>query len=346
MRRGRVFPRRPDPGLPVPADLIEVFAGRDLTGDGVMKLPFLRALRLAWPRARIVWLTAGKSVFASTLRPLTVDLLDEVIEDTGIGESWLDVLRPRVDLRLADLKGADLLIDTQRQLRTSLSLSRLRPKIFISAAGGWLLSARAPASREKPPSMLGQMMRLIAACDIEVDCSDLPPLKLPRAMEEDAARRLAGGGPPLVGLAPGAGDRGKCWPLERFLGLGAALAARGLTPVVLLGPAEQDWGEPVARELPGALLPVRAGDSPLMTLAIARRLAVAVANDSGLGHLIAAAGTPLVSLFGPTAPEKFAPQATRLTLLRAQDFGAPAMTAIPVTAVLDAVLAWLTARPS
>ncbi len=327
--------------MPIPADLIEVFAGRDLTGDGVMKLPFLRALRRGWPRARIVWLTAGKSVFASTLRALTTDLLDEVVEETGLGESWTDVLRRRVDLRRADL-----LIDTQRQVRTSLALRRLGPGIFVSAAAGWRLSARAPADRAKPPSMLGQMMRLIAACGAEVDFSNLPALRLPAEIEEEAARRLPGGGPPLVGLAPGAGNRGKCWPLERFCGLGAALAERGLTPVVLLGPAEQEWGEPVARALPASLLPVRAEDSPLMTMALARRLALAVANDSGLGHLIAAAGTPLVSLFGPTAPDKFAPQATRLTVLRAQDFGAAAMTAIPQGAVLASVLAGVPAGVS
>ncbi|HTU54121.1 MAG TPA: glycosyltransferase family 9 protein [Acetobacteraceae bacterium] len=320
---------------PIPADFIEVFAGRELTGDGVMKLPFVQALRSAWPRARIVWLAGGKSVFASTLRPLTLDLLDEVVEDTGLGGSWTDLVRPR--LREAR---ADLLIDTQRQVRTSLALMRLRPKIFVSAAAGWRLSARAPADRAKPPSMLGQMMRLIAACGAETDFSGLPPLKLPQALEEEAALRLPGGAV-RVGLAPGAGDRRKCWPLERFLGLGACLAKRGAAPVVLLGPAEQEWAATVARALPEAVLPVRADDSPLLTMALARRLAVAVANDSGIGHLIAAAGTRLVSLFGPTAPEKFAPQAPGVSVIRAQDFGAAAMSAIPEAAVLAATAALL-----
>jgi ADP-heptose:LPS heptosyltransferase len=320
---------------PIPADLIQVFAGRELTGDGVMKLPFVQALRRAWPRARIVWLAGGKSVFASTLRPLTRELIDEVVEDTALGGSWADLVRPR--LRQAR---ADLLIDTQRQVRTSLALMRLRPRIFVSAAAGWRLSARAPADRAKPPSMLGQMMRLIAACGAETDFLDVPPLKLPEAMEAEAARRLPGGFV-RVGLAPGAGDRRKCWPLERFLGLGAALAGRGVTPVVLLGPAEQEWGARVAGALPEAVLPVRAEDSPLLTMALARRLAVAVANDSGIGHLVAAAGTKLVSLFGPTAPEKFAPQAPGVSVIRAQDFGAAEMSAIPEAAVLAAIDALL-----
>ncbi|HWA80881.1 MAG TPA: glycosyltransferase family 9 protein [Acetobacteraceae bacterium] len=303
-----------------------------------MKLPFLRALRAVWPQARIIWLTAGKSVFASTLRPLTAGLLDGVIEETGLGDSWADILRSP-----PALPRADLLIDTQRQVRTSLMLRRLRPRIFVSAAAGWRLSTLVPADREKPPSMLGQMMRLLAACGAAPDLTRLPPLALPMAFADEAARRLPGDAI-RIGLAPGAGDRRKCWPLERYLGLGAALADRGLAPVILLGPAEQSWTEAVTRHLPAAELPVRAEDSPLMTMAIARRLAAAVANDSGIGHLLAAAGTPLVSLFGPTSPEKFAPQATRLAILRAQDFGAEAMSAIPQEPVLKALTAVLPSK--
>ena len=69
----------------------------------------------------------------------------------------------------------------------------------------------------------------------------------------------------------------------------------------------------------------------------ADRLAAAVANDSGTGHLIAAAGTKLVSLFGPTRAAKFAPAAPRLEIVAAQDFGGEAMEAIPLDAV-DAAL--------
>ena len=75
-----------------------------------------------------------------------------------------------------------------------------------------------------------------------------------------------------------------------------------------------------------------------MTIAIARHLHVAVANDSGLGHMLAAAETPMVSLFGPTLPEKFAPSTPWLTILRAQDYGLrDHMDAIPLSAVSDAV---------
>ncbi|MGH7071936.1 MAG: glycosyltransferase family 9 protein [Acetobacteraceae bacterium] len=316
----------------VPADLILTFVGRDLTGDGVMKLPFLSALRAGYPRARILWVAAGKSVFASTLRPLTRNLLDEVIEETDIGRSWFDLVRPR-----SALPRADLLIDTQRHVPTSLALRRLRPRTFISAAAGWRLSSLRPAGNDKPPAMLGQMLRLLEACGAASDLASLPPLALPAAFEAEAAARLPPG-PPLVGLAPGAGGRHKCWPLVNFLALGRSLAARGFRPVVLLGPNEREWQRPVADALPQALLPLDAADSPLMTMALARRLALAIANDSGTGHLLAAAGTTLISLFGPTEPKKFAPASPRLIVIRAQDYGASAMAAIPGEVVLRRVI--------
>ena len=54
--------------------------------------------------------------------------------------------------------------------------------------------------------------------------------------------------------------------------------------------------------------------------------------------MIAAADVPLVSLFGPTPPAKFAPAATALTVITAQDFGAGEdMASIPLSAVRDAL---------
>ena len=41
-----------------------------------------------------------------------------------------------------------------------------------------------------------------------------------------------------------------------------------------------------------------------VTIALAKRLTLAVANDAGVGHMLAAANCPLVSLFGPTPPDQ------------------------------------------
>ena len=59
-----------------------------------------------------------------------------------------------------------------------------------------------------------------------------------------------------------------------------------------------------------------------------------MANDSGTSHMLAAADVPLLSLFGPSSPEKFAPYTSRGVILTARQFGSSdAMTEIPLQAV-------------
>jgi len=71
-----------------------------------------------------------------------------------------------------------------------------------------------------------------------------------------------------------------------------------------------------------------------------------VANCSGTGHLLAAGGAPMVSLYGPTRPEKYAPFARALICLKAQDYGAERIDAIPLDAVAAAVERQVTIGPA
>lgn len=330
-------------------ETILVYVGLDLVGDALIKLPVLRALRKAFPDARITWLAGkGKTAYAHQLKPLAAGLIDEVIEEADIGRRWSEILgRPLANRRF------DLILDTQRRLVTSLVLRRIRHRRFVSGCARYLLSSvRPPPMRwlfyRKPPAMVDQMLELVAlahagALDAPLDIGGAP--SLPEPVRREAARRLPEG-PAYVAMAPGAGDRSKCWPLERFVELGRRLASGGLVPVYVLGPEEAEWLEPLRHAVPGARVPLQDGapageTGPLLTMALGARCRVCVANDSGGGHMLAASGTPLVSLFGPTSPAKFAPRVPRLTVIEAARFGSRDMTAIPVEAVEAAIAAAL-----
>jgi len=313
---------------------ILVYVGTDAVGDGLIKLPFVRALRAAYPRARITWVAGkGPSVYAGILAPLVTGLIDEVLDDAGIGSRPVELLR-----RPMGGRAFDLILDTQRRLLTTLILKRVRHRRFISAAAGYLFSDARPVRAAKPSAMAAQLAGLVELASGR-PAGVAAPLPRDPATEAEADRLLPPG-PRYVGFAPGAGGRYKCWPLDRYLAVAAALAEEGWAPVILLGPAEaDDWAGPIRAALPSARLPLQetAHPTPMLTIALGRRLAAAVANDSGTGHMLAAADIPLLSLFGPTPAEKFAPATARPSLLRAQDFGGTAMEAIPVEAVAQAL---------
>ena len=109
----------------------------------------------------------------------------------------------------------------------------------------------------------------------------------------------------------------------------------------ILGPFERLWLDELRACAPNALfLQIEPIDR---TLALISRLALVVANDSGMGHMTAALGVPLVSLLGPTEADRWRPFGGQVLVVRAQDFGANTMDAIPVDAVLKEVRTRLSA---
>ena len=126
-----------------------------------------------------------------------------------------------------------------------------------------------------------------AAIDLPVD----------KALVAAAADALPTG-PVYVGLSPGAGGLPKCWPLEKFILLAKAQELAGRVPVFILGPQEKDWQREIKAAVPAAIFPLQAHNlrgatwiSSSLTIALSRRLAVSVCNDSGTGHACALSGS-------------------------------------------------------
>jgi ADP-heptose:LPS heptosyltransferase len=313
---------------------ILVYVGADLTGDAVMKLPFVYGLRREFPSAHITWLAGkGATVYAREMAPFVKGSIDEIVENAGIGSRVSELFGPR------PLAGRrfDIVIDTQRRVLTTLILRRIEHGCFVSGAARFLFSSKRPKDYAKPKSMVKQLAALIAlASGRSIELAAEAPVDM---AAEGVADRLLPAGPCYVGFAPGAGMNRKRWPMERYISVAKAGMDAGRVPVFLLGPGEAAAVEPIRAAIPGALMPLQQVTeiTPALTISLSRRLAAAVANDSGAGHLIAASGAPLVSLFGPTSPDKFAPVARRLVVVKAQDWGSEAMDAIPIEAVAKAL---------
>lgn len=125
-----------------------------------------------------------------------------------------------------------------------------------------------------------------------------------------------------VWLHPGAGGVPKRWPLECFASLGRLLASAGRPVRILSGPADERLGEQLAAMLK---LPEVAVARPGHLHELASELAGGAAfagNDSGPAHLAGLLGLPTVAVFGPTAPEVWAPCGPRVRVVATDRTGA------------------------
>ncbi len=128
-----------------------------------------------------------------------------------------------------------------------------------------------------------------------------------------AANGLAKGG--FATFMPGAEfGPAKRWPEEKYAVLARSLLTDGL-PVVLLGSGnDRAVTNEIARLAPGAIdLAGRTRLEDAVDLLAAAR--VAVTNDSGLMHIAAAVGTPVVAVYGSTSPENTPPLTERRELV-------------------------------
>ena len=124
------------------------------------------------------------------------------------------------------------------------------------------------------------------------------------------SRNLLG---PYAVLCPfsGAGDPDgrKRWPA--FRELPARLRARGLGVLICPGPGET---EIAAREFPRELLAENV--SLGVCAALMRDAFCTIANDTGPGHIAAAVGARLLSLYGPGSAARWTPVGPDVTVLR------------------------------
>jgi hypothetical protein len=123
---------------------------------------------------------------------------------------------------------------------------------------------------------------------------------------------------PYAVIHPGSGSPRKCWPLRRFLDAADFLRDRGLPGAFVTGEAEARIEEELSRRrLPDGwtLLsrPPLAGLAGLLASA-----AVYAGNDSGVTHLAAACGVPVVAVFRDEFAGAWRP-AGDVRLLRAAD---------------------------
>jgi heptosyltransferase-2 len=160
---------------------------------------------------------------------------------------------------------------------------------------------------------LDQTVKRFVALGQEPDeepAQSLPPELRPRLvadarnLERLRAEHALDARAPLVALMPGAEyGAAKRWPAAHYGALAAQLAGAGADVLVLGSAKERPLGEEIVVAAGNTRVRNLCGRTALAdVIDLSAAAAVAVSNDSGLLHVAAAAGAPVVAIYGSSSP--------------------------------------------
>ncbi|MEW6721362.1 MAG: lipopolysaccharide heptosyltransferase II [Thermodesulfobacteriota bacterium] len=291
-------------------------------GDTILTVPFLRNLRKAYPDARIDMVVAPYSsdVLAG------IPYVDEFLvydpptihaDSTGRHRTLLSKARFVAELRRRRYDKAYVL---KRSLSSAILafLSGARERIGFDTEGrGLLLTKRVPYRRDRHEVL--NFLEVLRADGVPVVDDHLEAWiseEESAFAEKFLARQGFDGRSRLVAIHPFTANRDRSWHEDNFVAVANALqAGHGVRVLLFGGKGDTDLAAGIAERIRPAPISVVGASDLRGTMALLSKCSLLVCNDSGIMHLGAAIGVPLVALFGPQTPDLFGPWGKRCRVL-------------------------------
>ena len=297
-------------------------------GDILHALPAVTALRQAHPDWVIDWvveprwralLAADGSTGRGPAQPLIDHLHFAATKDWRkspfSGKTIHEIKALRTELRAGEY---DAVIDLQGAIRSAVVARFAGCRRLIGEAGPreraarWLFTERIPTHGEH---VIEQDVELASAIAGDALTPVAPWLPLDPEAEAWANSILPPtGSQRTVLINPGAGWGAKRWPVQRYDAVAQGLIEMGYRILVNAGPGEEQLADVIVRGSDGLAIPLACTLAQL--IAITRRVALAVAGDTGPLHLACALVRPVVGIYGPTDPSRNGPFGTQFKVLR------------------------------
>ena len=293
-------------------------------GDAIMSIPALEALRASRPGDEI----------CIVARPVVTDVLagqpflDSTIEYDyrGRHHGWLGREALARELRTQEFDVA-ILFQNAFDAAWLAWRAAIPQRIGYSRDGrGFLLTeaVAVPKQGEIPPHESHYYLELLRRAVWIQGRGEIKPIRLvlspAGAIAGESTLRKAGATENSwrCAIAPGASyGAAKCWPPERFATLADRLISECGADVIFFGtPNEKEIAARIQSSMKNRAISL-VGQTSMRELApLFSACSIFIGNDSGAMHVAAAAGLPVIGIFGSTDPEGTSPVTPQFTLIR------------------------------
>ncbi len=300
-------------------------------GDVTHTMPALHCLRNHFPEAHITWLVEEAAsdliIGHKAVNRVLISKRQKWVKEFR-GGAWRSSLdNARAFVRQLREREYDLVIDFQGLLKSGIWVWLSRGKKRVGFGRGMqhaecsyiFLNKKVPAVDMEIHALDRELLLLEA---VDVPCKEVVyDFPITESHRLKMYQLLADAGykkdqQALIAINPETKWETKLWYNDRFADVADCLAAKDIFVVFTGGAADSGTIQEVQENMTGSSLDL-SGKSSLKELAALYELAsVVISTDTGPMHIAAAVGTPVVALFGPTAPWRTGPHGDGHHVLR------------------------------
>ena len=281
-------------------------------GDSIHIITLILSLQNHYKKTKFFYLGAHNNHFKDKLKEFNIKIDTLNLNLKYFGFRWRHFLFVKKNFKKQGLTKFDLIIDLQSKFRNSFILKKIPHEHFYSTTFKNFFSTKKINLQTKNhienlSIFLSEKIKLIS-----FDCN-----KLPKNLIAEAKRLLPKTNYIGFSITQGNEYRKKSWSIYKFISLANKVLIKDKIPVFFIEKNQEHIIEKIKNQVPSALFPEIHSNlaCPALVTALSKRLSQAVSIDNGVMHMMGLANIPMILLFGPTNPDKFAPKNNLIKIL-------------------------------
>ena len=308
-------------------------------GDAIQMLPLFNTLKNELKNTKFYYLSAHENHFNSTLKDLNCKIESLNLQIKYFGFRWWHALIVKKRFNMQNIESFDLILDLQSKIRNSLILKIIPHKQFVSSSFNFKLS-KPNLSIKKENKIEETILKAINILfEKNYQIIEYNINTIHKKFHLESEKLLPNKNYVGFSITQGNVYRKKVWPLDNVIKISNKLLESGKTPVFFIEKKNTELKNKINELIPDALFPEHESElsCPALVVCLGKRLDFAISIDNGVMHMLSLSKVPMITLFGPTDSEKFAPKYERSIILDSKKlYNTKNVSSITVEDVLQA----------
>ena len=284
-------------------------------GDSIQLFNLINSLNIKFENNQIWYLGAHENHFQKSLKEYKIVTKTYDLGLKYFGFRWKHWFQVKDKLKNDLNINFDLIIDLQSKFRNTLILKQIKSKIFYSRTLNFFFSSEKKNYIDTKNNIDDVLLNLEKILKTNIPLINYDINKIDKKFFDEAKKLLPDNNYIGFSITQGNKYRKKTWPLEKFIYVANNL--KNELPVFFIEKNNNKLIEEVSSKVKKAIFPEMNTllSCPALITALSTRLKKAITIDNGIMHMMNLANIPMVTLFGPTNSDKFAPKKQNVVIL-------------------------------